>query len=128
MSRSEPRALREQPILAGITAFLAVVTAVYWFTSYDDTGTVMLALSAATAGILAGYTIVAGRRAARARGPAGEADGMYLPHASVWPLAVGAGSVVVANGLALGLWALVPGGVILAAGLLGYARQSRHRR
>lgn len=123
MTTAEPRSLREGPILVGITVFLLLVTAVYWFISYDDTGTVMLTLAAATAGIMAVYVLRGGRHHA-----GGAGDGPYLPHASVWPFAVGAGSVVVANGLALGLWALVPGGVVLAAGILGYARESRLRR
>ena len=124
MSSREPRGLREVPILTGIAAFLAGITAVYWFASYDDTGTVMLGLSAVTAGIMAGYTRWAGRR------PAGPGDGeeVYLPHTSVWPLAVGSGAIVVANGLALGLWAVVLGGVILGGGVLGFARESRQRR
>jgi hypothetical protein len=32
-----------------------------------------------------------------------------------------------ANGLALGAWALLPGALLTVASVIGYARQSRHR-
>lgn len=51
----------------------------------------------------------------------------YLPHASIWPFAMGVGAFVVANGPALGLWALLPGAVLLGAAVLGFCRQSRYR-
>ena len=128
-------------MLLAVAAFLFVVTAVYWFTSYEEAGSVLLLLSAALALMTGGYLVMATRSAtgdeeAEDTGPAveggavgggeGEAE-PFLPHASVWPLGVGAGSVVLANGLALGLWAVVPGVIILAGSLFGYARQSRRR-
>ncbi|HEV8115865.1 MAG TPA: hypothetical protein VGP53_06480, partial [Acidimicrobiales bacterium] len=51
----------------------------------------------------------------------------YLPHASAWPFLVGVAALVTLNGLALGLWALVPGVIGLTGALIGYAGQSRRR-
>lgn len=116
-------------ILLAIGGFLVVVSAVYWLLSYEETGSVLLLLSAGLALIVGGYLWWATRgqpSSSTAEHHEEEAE-HYLPHASVWPLGVGAGSVVLANGLALGLWAAVPGSMLLAASVVGFARQSRHR-
>lgn len=117
-------------MLLAIAAFLVVLSAVYWFFSYEEAGSVLLLLSAGLALIVGGYLWWATRGQPTAP-PIGEAEEEeaehYLPHASIWPLGVGAGSVVLANGLALGLWAAVPGSMLLIVSMVGYARQSRHR-
>src|SRR5262245_8028738 len=41
----------------------------------------------------------------------------YLPHASIWPLAIGLGAAGVGVGMAIGLWVLIPGLGIMALGL-----------
>lgn len=124
-------------LMLGIAAFILLMSAVYWFLSYEHAGSVLLLLSAGLVLITGSYLVVATRKmSASAEGPggadqvgpaSGEEHEEYLPHASIWPFGVGAGSVVLANGLALGLWAIVPGTIILAASVVGYARQSRHR-
>ncbi|HVE45441.1 MAG TPA: cytochrome c oxidase subunit 4 [Acidimicrobiales bacterium] len=118
-------------MLLAIGAFLVVVTAVYWFFSYEEAGSVLLLLSAGLALIVGGYLWWATRArptaTSTAQGHGDEEAEHYLPHASIWPFGVGAGSVVLANGLALGLWAAVPGSMLLVASVIGYARQSRHR-
>lgn len=117
-------------ILLAIGGFLVVVSASYWFLSYEEAGSVLLLLSAGLALIVGGYLWWATRERPASPSTAGgheEEAEHYLPHASIWPLGVGAGSVVLANGLALGLWAAVPGTMLLAASVVGYARQSRHR-
>lgn len=117
-------------MMLGIGGFLAAISAVYWFLSYEEAGSVLLLLAAGLALIVGGYLWWATREHASSPSPAGadeEEAEHYLPHASLWPLGVGAGSVVLANGLALGLWAAVPGSMLLAASVVGYARQSRHR-
>lgn len=124
-------------LMLGIAAFILLMSAVYWFLSYEHAGSVLLLLSAGLVLITGSYLVVATRKmSAPADGPggvdrtspaSGEEHEEYLPHASVWPLGLGAGSVVLANGLALGLWAIVPGTIILAVSVVGYARQSRHR-
>ncbi len=118
----------EAKVFGAVGAFLLLIAAVYVLTSYEEAGTVMLMLAAAMGLWIGVYLWNADRRSAvrvhHRPGPAGEP---YLPHASVWPLGVGLGAVVAANGLALGGWALLPGGMLTAASLWGYARQSRRR-
>ena len=54
-------------------------------------------------------------------------EGMYLPHASIWPFWIGTAAFLVTNGLILGTWFLVPGVVLLTIGLVGFVRQTRLR-
>ena len=108
-------------VLGGAVALMA---AVYWFTSYEDAGTVMLVLAAALALFIGAYLALAARRTTAHAGDEAEP---YLPHASAWPFFIGVAALVTLNGVALGLWALVPGLVALGLALVGYAGQSRRR-
>ncbi|MGH9184649.1 MAG: aa3-type cytochrome oxidase subunit IV [Acidimicrobiales bacterium] len=112
-------------VFGGISAFLVVVTGVYWFTSYEDAGSVMLLLAAALAGLTATYLRVQERKLATSE-PAAE-HGEYQPHASVWPLGIGVAGFLMANGLILGVLFLVPGLLVLAASVVGFAAQTRRR-
>lgn len=121
-------------IFAGIALFLVVAAAIYGIAAGERAGTTMLALGSAMAATLGAYfafhmgneveATEEQRRAGEGRPAESEA---YLPHASVWPFAVGVGAVIMANGLVLGGWALVPGAVLAAVSTFGYARQSYRR-
>lgn len=117
--------------LLGVAAFLAVAALIYAASSGDETGRVLLLLSAGLGVMIGGYLLtLPGEQPAAAAGEAGAAPAVeeaYLPAASVWPFWTGLGATVVANGLALGLWGLVPGGVVTVVGIFGFARQSRRR-
>ena len=126
----------EARMLSAVGAFVLLGAAVYWFTSYEESGTTMLALAGALGLMIGGYLHLEGRRLPEPgadddgggeQGPVAALDDAYLPHASVWPFVVGGGAVLLANGLLLGLWAAVPGAIVLVAGVVGFARQSRHR-
>jgi hypothetical protein len=54
-------------------------------------------------------------------------EAMYLPHASIWPFWIGLAAFLVTNGLILGTWFLVPGALLMVAGVAGFVRQSRLR-
>jgi len=109
-------------------ALVALMAAVYWFTSYEHAGTAMLVLAACLALLIGGYLALTARRATTSAGNAGDEAEPYLPHASVWPFFIGVAALVAANGLALGLFALVPGVIALGGALVGYAGQSRRRQ
>jgi hypothetical protein len=122
----------EARIFVAVGAVVLVATIVYWFWSYEDAGSTMLLLASLAALAIGVYLYLQARRYPDPDEPAtpgatSDISGMYLPHASVWPFAVGLGAVVLANGLALGRWALVPGIVLLLAALGGFVRQSRRR-
>ena len=114
-----------------IGTVIGLISAIYWFTSYEEAGTAMLAL----AGVLAVWCGIylwlqerprADQRPAEAPGQPGGTT-TYLPHASVWPFAIGLGAATLFNGLVLGIWVLLPGAAMLAVGIGGWVRQTRHR-
>ncbi len=121
-------------LFGGVAAFVALIGLVYWFVSYETAGTTLLALTAGLALMTALYVGWPRRGGqAHADAPAPEPghdphDGVWFPAASIWPFAIGAGMVLVGNGLLLGRWLLIPAGVFLAWALAGMIRQGRHRR
>jgi hypothetical protein len=126
----------EARIFLGIASFLVLATVVYFSTSSENAGSTMLLLAGGMALIVGGYLAVQAGKRTDASEPGREGGGgseepaeeeAYLPHASVWPFALGMGLVVLANGLALGLWAVIPGALLTGSAAFGYARQSRRR-
>jgi uncharacterized membrane protein YfcA len=111
-------------IFFGLAALIAVLGAIYWFVSYEDAGTTLLALASGLALLCGGYLFVQDRKGAGAARPEGET---YLPHASVWPFGIGFGVFLAFNGLILGLAWTVPGAVLVATSVGGFVLQSRHR-
>ena len=59
--------------------------------------------------------------------PVEEPDEQYLPHASIWPLELGAGMTLTLCGFAMGSWVLVPGLVVTIHASIGWLLQSRRR-
>jgi uncharacterized membrane protein YfcA len=113
-------------IFLALAAFIALYAAIYWFVSYEDAGTTLLALASGLALLFGGYLLVQDRKA----GPAttsSEPVGHYLPESSLWPLGIGVGVFLAFNGLILGLPWTVPGVVLVATSVGGFVRQSRHR-
>lgn len=112
-------------------ALSMVLASLYWFTSYEDAGTILLALSAGLSLLAGAYLWVQDRRRAHLQGDSqtggSERDEPYFPPASVWPFGIGVASFFVVNGLIIGVWFLVPGGLLLAATIGGYAAESRRR-
>jgi hypothetical protein len=118
-------------VFVAIGMLVAVVAVIYWFTAYEDAGTVLLALSAVLA-LWCGVFLWLGTRrgpaaASAATGTAADAPVPYLPHASLWPFAIGSGAALILVGLVLGVWVAVPGVGIMALGTAGFVRQTRRR-
>lgn len=109
-----------------IAGFLAVAFAIYLLASYEWAGTVLLLVGAVMGVFMGGYL----ERQARLRTDPAAVDvhdGDYLPHASIWPFGLGVGALLMANGLALGLWAVLPGAALTAGSVWGFARQTKRR-
>lgn len=143
----------EYLVFVGIGALVLVWGVLYAFTSYEDAGTTMLLVSAALLFFTGAYLFVQHRRltaeaaAGGDGGPGGRGDGAgagahaatgagghpvaseepWFPHSSGWSFGFGLSGFFLANGLVLGVWFLVPGALLLAASVFGYARQSRYR-
>lgn len=116
-------------VYLGTAGFLLAAAAVYWFASYEDAGTVMLALAGVLGLIVAGWLWVQLRKPAPAGAGATAAtvEVDWAPHASIWPFWIGLGGTFAAIGLALSPWLLVPGMFVLLIGVVGWAGQSRRR-
>jgi hypothetical protein len=119
-------------IFLALAAFFVLLAVVYWFASdYEWAGTVLLALSAGlsllTGGFLALVDHRGGLREELEVEDYEDREVLFLPHASLRPFWVGSGAVLVAAGLPLGIWLLLPGGVLLAVGLVGMVEEGRKR-
>ncbi len=122
----------EARVYLGVTAFFVVIGLVYWFTSYEQAGSVMLAASALM-GLVAGGSIWLISRHADPRveddsdatiaagaGPIG-----VFPTQSIWPFAVGLSAAVFASGFAFGVWLVMVGGVAFVLAIFGYIGEAR---
>ena len=114
-------------IFLGLAVFIAILGAIYWFVSYEDAGTTLLALASGLALLFGGYLFVQDRKVATAETTRPHPD-EYLPHSSVWPFGIGFGVFLAANGLILGLPWTVPGAVLVATSVGGFVLQSRYRQ
>jgi hypothetical protein len=131
--RTDDRAVPNRLFLV-IGGLLAVYAVIYGSTAYEEAGTTMLAISAVLALWFGTYlwlqqrpgTVAEAVADAEADEAAG-AEAEYLPHASIWPFAIGLGVATVANGLVLGIWVLIPGLGIMALGIGGWIAQTRRR-
>jgi hypothetical protein len=117
-------------------AFVLGLAAVYWFTSYEDAGTTMLALAGVAYAMLCGFLYLQARRlrpgdrpedAAEPADPAvrGDIEVGYFPAASVWPAALAMGAVLTALGMVFGYWFLVIAAIVFVGGIIGYAVEAQ---
>jgi hypothetical protein len=103
---------------AGIGAFFVVLGTIYWFTSYEPAGTTMLLLCAGL-GALGMWVSRPNRPGDVPVGDGSVPEPGHAVESSLWPLIVGLGLMLVANGFVLGLWLLVPGAALVLRGLVG---------
>lgn len=117
-------------------AGLGVMFVVYWVTSYEAAGTVLLAGGSVLALVAGAYMTWAAPRAATERAVAQQREpgprlpvevGGHLGHRSVWPLVMALGAALVGLGVLVGWWVAVVGGEVLAVCLVGVVAGYRHR-
>ncbi len=126
MMRTEAR------VFLGVTVFFVIIGLIYWFTSYEDAGSVMLAASAVM-GVVAGGAIMVLSRGAPTRAEddpdatiaqgAGPVD--VFPTQSIWPFAVGLSAAVTASGFAFGAWLVLVGAGALVVTLICWILEAR---
>ena len=121
-------------VFAGTAAFFAVVAGLYWFTSYEEAGSTMLALTVGL-GLIPGVWLLwwARRMAPRPedREDADIAEGAgpvgSFPGPTAWPVTLALGAVLAANGIAFGVWPAVPGALLIVIATCGAVMSGRSR-
>jgi hypothetical protein len=119
-------------VLMASGLFGTVIAVVYWFAAYEIAGTIFLAAMAASLFFAAAFALREARGGIppedRPLATPGEAAGEEMgpfPAGSLWPVFLGAGSLLLVIGLIYGVWVLALGGLIFAAALLGMSREGR---
>jgi hypothetical protein len=114
-------------LFLGCGVFLAGGDVVYWYVSYEPTGTTALALSVALCLLIGFYLLFTGRRLpmrpeddSEAEVAAGTGEiGFFSPH-SWWPFWVALAAAVTAVGLAIGWWLVLIGFVSMMFAAVGF--------
>jgi hypothetical protein len=130
MARGSAAYRTEVRVFGGTGLFLVPWTVLYAVSSHERAGALLLAGCAVALLALAGYFEVQSRRvdsrpsdhdlppeAKPVRVPA------HPPDVSVWPLVMAAAATLLGLGLAFTVWVAIPAGLLLAVGVLGYARE-----
>ena len=125
----------EARVFLGVTVFFVVIGLVYWFTSYEDAGSIMLAACAGM-GVVAGGAILLLSRGAAPR-PEDDPDATpesgagvvdVFPTYSIWPFAVGLSAALLASGFAFGAWLVIIGGGAFAVSVICWILDVRRER
>ena len=114
-------------LFLGCGIFLAGGDVVYWYTSYEVTGTTALALAVALCLLIGFYLLFTGRRLPMRPEDDNEGEivqgtgevGFFSP-GSWWPLYVGASAAFMAVGFAFGWWMVLIGFVALFLTSIGF--------
>lgn len=126
----------EALVLLGVAAFFLVVCGVYWFTSYEHAGSVMLLLVAFLGFIPGSYLFWWGAKWGGNMKPRPEdsdeaelEDGAgtvgSFPSSSIWPFVMGVSAALVCLALVFGAWWGVLGGAGVLSALIGYTWETR---
>jgi hypothetical protein len=116
----------EGVIFAIVAVFFLVVTPIYWFLSYDPTGTTALVLTFGLGALVAFYLLYTSRKVhprpedrmdGEIEEMAGE-YGFYSPH-SWWPLACAGSAALVFLGLVFAWWLFIIGAALGASAVVG---------
>jgi hypothetical protein len=114
-------------LFIGCGIFFTAADVVYWYTSYDPTGTTALALAVGLAMLAGFYVLFTGRRLAPRPEDNPEAEiaegtgeiGFFSPH-SWWPLFLGLAAAVAAFGMAIGWWLFLIGMLCVVFTAIGF--------
>jgi hypothetical protein len=122
----------EAIILLFLGVFFGIVGVVYWFTSYEDAGTMMLVGTSALGFLPGGYYLFWHRRMGRrvedredASIEEGAGDIDSFPGSSIWPFVMGMGAFLTLLSLVFGIWLILPGITLIVSALIGVTAESR---
>ncbi|HEV3132115.1 MAG TPA: cytochrome c oxidase subunit 4 [Acidimicrobiales bacterium] len=118
--------------LAGTGIFFAVIGVVYWFTSYEDAGFLML-MGSALLGLLPGSYYLWWSYKMKPRldddpeGSIAEGAGAVdsFPGSSIWPFILGMGAMFAALTFVFGLWMAPLAAALIVSAAVGVTVESR---
>jgi len=115
----------------GIMVVFATIGVIYWFTSYEDAGTVMLTGTALMGVLAGGYLYLQSRKypprledRADATVAEGAGDVDAFPSNTYWPLVLAFGAAMTASGLVYGIWLVLGGLIFFVGGMIGWVAES----
>ena len=119
-------------VLLGVATFFGIVGAVYWFTSYEDGGTMML-IGTCLLGLLPGsyylwwHRRIGDRPEDRDDATIEEGAGQIatFPNSSIWPFVLGMGAFMLVLAFAFGSWFFFPAVGLMLTALIGVTAESR---
>jgi predicted membrane-bound spermidine synthase len=122
----------EARFLVGVAVFFALVCALYWFSAYENAGTVLL-LFTAILGLLPGAYLLWWSRRMHPRAEdrddaaltAGSGNVGAFPDSSIWPFVFGIGAGISASAFVFGAWLGVLGGSMIISAVVGVVVESR---
>ena len=124
----------EWRLFAGGAVIVGATAALYWLITYEQAGSVLLALCGAALALVAAWLYLQARGLDGPRPEDGDAepgDGAeeigYFPSSSIWPFVAACGVVVLSVGLVFGVWLSLFGGILLAVATLGYAVEANSK-
>lgn len=114
-------------LFIGAGIFFGVADVVYWFMSYDPTGTAFFAFAVGFALLAGFYVLFTGRRLPKR--PDDDPDGEiaqgtgevgFFSPGSWWPLFLGISAAVAAIGFAVGWWMFLIGCLLVVLTTIGF--------
>ena len=118
--------------LGAVGIFFAIIAGVYWFTSYEDAGFLML-IGSAGLGLLPGSYYLWWSYKMKpqpdddpdADVAAGAGSVESFPGSSIWPFILGMGAMFTVLTFALGLWLAPLAGALILSAAIGATVESR---
>jgi hypothetical protein len=122
----------EALFLIGVGVFFGIVGAVYWYTSYEDGGTMMLVGTCLLGLVPGSYYMFWHRRMGnrledRSDATIEEGAGVIsaFPGSSIWPFVLGMGAFMTVLAFAFGIWFIFPAVGLILTALVGVTAESR---
>lgn len=120
-------------LFLGAGVFFAIIFAVYWLTSYEPAGSVLLGLAGPACLLIGGWIWLQLRRLGElpeddmGSDPGANAGPLVaVPAGSLWPVGMAFGAGTFAAGLVLGPWLAAPGAIVLVMSVIGIALNGRN--
>ncbi len=122
----------ESLFLLGVGLFFGVIALIYWFTSYEDAGFLML-IGTTLLGLVPGsyyyfwHRRMGDRLEDRPDATIEQGAGVInaFPGSSIWPFVFGMGAMVTVLAFAFGVWLVLPGIATIIAAVIGATAESR---